>query len=251
MTDVEETAPAPKRGTRTPKANVPHVYTAMLEVLRQIAVTKDGLLPANMGGKSYASAQAISAEAKRLFVEQGLIFLPREREVSKKVINNNGRITVAITIEGSYEIISTVDGSSTTIQGSGDGLTSGSSVSSSIASTFARKNALMGAFMITEQSAEEAGKDGIPDAAVNRDLAKAANTPTPTVKGSPSKEVLDLRAEVKRLGSATNSDWSAIGNALAKGKVWASDVGILKQVVEKLKEALPENVNASTGEVTD
>lgn len=144
---------------------VGHVHTSLLAILSDLAVEKNGTLPGNMGGRSYITASDLSNEAKRKFVEHGLILLPTEVVEKHEVIGGAAdRKTVAIGITGFYEIFSTVDGSSVVVSGAGDGLAIGTAVATNIASTNALKNALLRTFLVTETSVEDQAKNGIPDA---------------------------------------------------------------------------------------
>lgn len=175
---------------------VPHVYSAVANVLKHMSVAKNGKLPANMGNGAYISAVDLAAETKRMFVENDLIALPDETVTKHEIINDNGRKSIFIGIEAKYTIISTKDGSSVTVQGVGDGIANGSAVSSNIASTNAMKNAFLRLFMVTEQSVEDQAKEpreekGAPQA-VQRARQPQAPTP-PANKGSSS----DLKARIK------------------------------------------------------
>ena len=143
---------------------VPHVYTALAEILKNLSVEKNGVLPGNMGGKPYITAVDASAETKRQFVEINLVFVPNEEVIKHEIITFKDRLNIAIVIKGTYTIISTVDGSSVTVSGTGDGLATGTAVASNIGSTNALKNALLRTFLITEQSVEDSAKKGTPDA---------------------------------------------------------------------------------------
>lgn len=143
---------------------VPHVYTALAEILKNLSVEKNGVLPGNMGGKPYITAVDASAETKRQFVENNLVFVPNEEVIKHEIITFKDRLNIAIVIKGTYTIISTVDGSSVTVSGTGDGLATGTAVASNIGSTNALKNALLRTFLITEQSVEDSAKQGTPDA---------------------------------------------------------------------------------------
>ena len=66
----------------------PHVYTALFAILKALSVPKNGTLPGNMGGKMYITAVDASAEVKRQFVENNLIFLPNESVFRHEVIAN-------------------------------------------------------------------------------------------------------------------------------------------------------------------
>ena len=142
------------------EGTVPHVYTALAEILKHLSVEKSGILPGNMGGKSYITAVDASAEVKRQFVTNNLIFLPDEEVIKHETILHKDRINTAIVIRGTYTIVSTVDASSVQVSGTGDGLATGTAVASNIGSTNALKNALLRTFLITEQSVEDASKQG-------------------------------------------------------------------------------------------
>ena len=251
MTEVNESeAPAPKRAPRATKTNVPHVYTALLAVLGEMSVAKGATLPSNMGGKPYITASDLNAEAKRQFVSQGLIFIPNERQVSKEIINDGGRKTVAISIEGTYTILSTQDGSSVEISGVGDGLATGTAVSSNIASTNALKNALLRTFLVTEQSVEDAAKEGLSDAPATPRALSAAKSGAPIPASESSNKVRDMQAQIKEMAEARGGvEYHKIGAELAGGKQWATDVSILGKVIQRLQE-IPL-VDPATGEVSD
>jgi hypothetical protein len=138
----------------------PHVHEAIAAILESLSVAKGGTLPGNMGGKPYITAVDAAAEVKRKFVENDLIFLPNESIFKHESIINKDRINVLISITGEYTFISTRDGSSVKVSGTGDGLAGGTAVASNIASTNALKNALLRTFLITEQSVEDAAKGG-------------------------------------------------------------------------------------------
>lgn len=223
---------------------VPSVYGAIANVLKALSVEKGGTLPGNMGGKNYITASDLSAEVKRLFVEHGLILAPNEEVINQEIINNNNRLTIAITVKGTYQIIALVDGSHVTIGGVGDGLAIGTSVSSNIASTNALKNALLRFLLVTEQSVEDAAKNGIPD--------------VPEQKTAPSKTPVidDIRAQIFEI---INSD----KNSFDGGKVnelgdkitgehrdtWGGGVTALKKVLRALEEAVA--AEQVSGEVKD
>lgn len=142
----------------------PHVHQAILEILKGLAVEKDGKLPSNMSGKAYVTAGNLSAHVKDAFVAAGLIVAPSEQIFHHEVTQDKtGRTLVAVSVNGTYAIYSTVDGSKLLIGGVGDGLATGTSVANNIASTNAFKNALLRTFMVTETSVEERAKNGIDD----------------------------------------------------------------------------------------
>lgn len=169
---------------------VPHVYTALAAILKSLSVEKNGQLPGNMGGKMYITAVDASAEVKRQFVENNLIFLPNESVFRHEVIAHKDRLNTTIVITGEYTIVSTVDGSKVTVAGTGDGLAGGTAVASNIASTNALKNALLRTFLITEQSVEDASKQGDTAApsATQQAINKARNAPAKPAQGATSQE---------------------------------------------------------------
>lgn len=164
----------------TATIEVAAVHKSIAKVLESLSVEKGGQLPANMGGKSYITAVDASAEVKRKFVANGLVFYPTERVVNVERILNNNRLQVGVVIEGTYRIVSTEDQSEVTVGGVGDGLATGTAVASNIASTNALKNALLRTFLITEQSVEDEAKRG-------QDDAPASGAP----KSSPTQRKLD------------------------------------------------------------
>lgn len=164
----------------TATIEVAHVYTALAKILKHLSVEKNGTLPGNMGGKAYITAVDISAEVKRQFVENDLIFLPDEKVIEHETIQFKDRLNVTIVVKGTYTIASIVDGSSVTVSGTGDGLATGTAVASNIASTNALKNALLRTFLITEQSVEDQSKNGTPDQSpAEARVAAARTTPQP------------------------------------------------------------------------
>ena len=163
--------------TATIENNVPAVYKGIAGVLNSLAVEKNGILPGNMGGKNYITAGDISNEVKRQFVANNLIILPDETILTTEAIQQGNRIVIRVVVQGTYHIVSTVDGSQATITGSGDGLATGTAVASNIASTNALKNALLRTFLITEQSVEEASLNGVGEAKPAPAAVRAATAP--------------------------------------------------------------------------
>lgn len=172
----------------TATIEVAHVYTALAKILKHLSVEKNGTLPGNMGGKAYITAVDVSAEVKRQFVENDLIFLPDEKVVRHETIQFKDRLNVTIVIKGTYTIVSTVDGSSVTVSGTGDGLATGTAVASNIGSTNALKNALLRTFLITEQSVEDGAKSG-DEGTSNASTQRARQTPAkPATQAAANKE---------------------------------------------------------------
>lgn len=172
------------------EGNVPHVYTGLANILKELGVAKGGTLPANMGGKPYITAVDVAREVKTLFVANDLIFLPTEKVHKHEVVIHKDRVNVAVIITGEYTIVSLQDGSQVVVSGTGDGLAGGTAVASNIASTNALKNALLRTFLITEQSVEDAAKEGLTsaDAPATKDrrtIAAAASAAKPAAEKSP------------------------------------------------------------------
>ena len=190
----------------TATIEVPHVHTALAEILKHLSVEKNGQLPGNMGGKAYITAVDISAEVKRQFVANSLIFLPDEEVIKHETVMHKDRINTAIVIRGTYTILSTKDGSSVTVSGTGDGLATGTAVASNIGSTNALKNALLRTFLITEQSVEDASKQGDTAAptATQQAINKARNAPAKPAQGATSQERIRkwIGADEARKGQA-------------------------------------------------
>ena len=189
----------------TATIEVPHVHTALAEILKHLSVEKNGQLPGNMGGKAYITAVDISAEVKRQFVANSLIFLPDEEVIKHETVLHKDRINTAIVIRGTYTILSTKDGSSVTVSGTGDGLATGTAVASNIGSTNALKNALLRTFLITEQSVEDASKQGDTAApsATQQAINKARTPVKPTAGGGSQDKIREwIGADDARKGQA-------------------------------------------------
>lgn len=170
-------------GRKTVSTKQPKIHAALASVLSNMSVAKGGMLPGNMGGKPYITAVDLAAEAKRQFVENGIIFVPNEEVTKHEVLTDGNRKTVVVGIRGEYTLIHVEDGSSLTISGIGDGLATGTAVASNIASTNAQKNALLRTFMVTEQSAEDAAKNGVPEQTPQSQAINKARQPQVPAKG--------------------------------------------------------------------
>lgn len=195
----------------------PHVYEALGLILYNLRVEKGGVLPGNMGGKPYITAVDASAEVKRQFVKNKLIFLPNEEVIANEHIIHKDRLSIRILIRGSYTIVSTVDGSQVTVSGTGDGLATGTAVASNIASTNALKNALLRTFLITEQSVEDAAKNGEPEAAApQRDLNKARGTSAPAPAGGNAQALKKLIGDAVTSNKITSEQAGEVTERLAK-----------------------------------
>lgn len=223
----------------TAHIDTPHVYGALANILKSLSVAKGGVLPGNMGGKSYITAVDASAEVKRQFVENDLIFLPNEEVIENEHFIHKDRVSIRIVIRGEYTIVSTVDGTSVTVSGVGDGLATGTAVASNIGSTNALKNALLRTFLITEQSVEDAAKNGEPETPAQRQIQKAkavpkTQAPKPTAKDE-SPDVARLLGEIKAAvdsGTVTSDKANQTWNAQAK--TFEKD-GLPKRSVEVLE----------------
>lgn len=227
-------------------AQVPAVYKGMYEVLKALEVEKNGTLPSNMSGKAYMTAVDINNEVKRLFVANNLIHLPIEKQIAKEVILNANRLQVTLSIEGTYTIVSLVDGSTAVIGGIGDGIASGSAVAASIASTFALKNALQRTFLITEQSVEDAGKTGPADekpTKAEQKVAAAKAGTAPATGAIPTDEVKELQTRIKAAADArravetdfpTHMQFATkfLGN---ESQGWSKDTGKLQRVLQAIE----------------
>ena len=206
------------------KVEVPKVYGALAKILGALSVDKNGTLPSNMSSKPYVTAADLNSEIKRQFVENNLILLPVERETHKEVlVDSNQKKTIAISIEGTYTIVHTGDGSSVVVGGVGDGLATGTAVSANIASTNALKNALLRTFLVTEQSTEDAAKNGVPDVGPAKESA-------PT---EPRKETAaDVKADLTTLlNTKVASEIVAKGNEFFKTEnaaEWKEDIAKLQ-----------------------
>lgn len=228
----------------TATIEVPHVYTAVAKILRELKVDKNGTLPGNMGGKPYITAVDVSAAVKTLFADNDLVFFPNEEIFKHDTIVHKDRVNVLISITGTYKIVSTVDGSSEVVSGTGDGLAGGTAVASNIASTNALKNALLRTFLITEQSVEDAAKNGTPDApeaagGTTKKLDRARQTPA---KPAPSasnehpdkKKVRDWIAQGTGGWEGRRDQANAASDRLKKSGVTgdASWTAIAKEVIK-------------------
>ena len=233
----------------TAKIEVPHVHKAMYEILKSLSVEKDAKLPSNMSGKSYASAHSVSAEVKSKFVEHDLILYSNERMAHVEYMQNNGRTQISVVIEGTYLVVSTVDGSSQSISGVGDGLALGTAVASTMASTNAVKSALMRTFLITEQSVEDAAKNGVGDAGQGQParvtqaeskISKARQPrETPAQAAPQESDAPNYRALIKGLidaGDVTpdkvNARWAEIATELDKPK---GDASVMEKLYKEIK----------------
>lgn len=139
--------------------NTPKVFAAIHKVLKALQVDKNGELPSNMGGKSYATAEAVSNGVKNLFVENNLILEANEElaDISTPDFGDK-KSRFLVTTRGTYRAIHIEDGSSISFSGLGQGLATGTAIATNISSTFALKNALQRQFLISEDSVERDGQ---------------------------------------------------------------------------------------------
>lgn len=222
--------------------NVPAVYTALASIINNLAVEKNGTLPGNMGGKPYITASDAAAEVKRQFVENNLIFIPNEEVIKQEIITFKDRLNIAVLVTGTYTIISTVDGSSVTVSGTGDGLATGTAVASNIASTNAFKNALLRTFLITEQSVEDASKQGVSDSGTSSPTAQKldrARTPAsqPARPPAPAKgdELAGLKAKIRQYIGSDDARKNAVNDKMAALKAeGAAGIELHKTLIEEL-----------------
>lgn len=175
----------------------PKIYQAIHQVLSALRVEKNGELPGNMGGKSYATAEAISNGVKNLFVENGII-LEANEEIAHIDTPDFGdkKVRFVVTILGKYRAIQIEDGSSISFSGTGMGLATGTAVAANIASTFALKNALQRQFLISEDSTEREGHtEQAPPKQSSAQQAAAKATPS---KATPAKVSDKAQAEAQK-----------------------------------------------------
>jgi len=225
---------------------VPHVVKALHAILSELGVAKGGVLPQNMGGKPYITAADVAKEVKTLLVKNDLVVYPDEKitkhEIRTEVAN---RYTVAVGIEGTYTFESVIDGSTRSVTGAGDGLAGGTAVASNIASTNTMKNALLRTFMITEQSVEDAAKNGTETEAeqgpsqATRAVSKARGN-TQAADTGPT-EVEAARAEVKAAWKEVNGEDGGDAGYMALGKSkfsngWQNRVSDLKALADAIRK---------------
>lgn len=167
------------------ETNTPKVYTAIHKVLKTLQVDKNGVLPGNLGGKNYATAESISNEVKKLFVANNMIPEYNEEIVTESVADlGDKKMRFQTTIKGTFKAIHIEDGSSITFSGHGHGLATGTAMAANIASTFAMKNALQRQFLISEDSVERNGQaeQAPPKQNSAQQEAAKATTPPPSPK---------------------------------------------------------------------
>lgn len=234
MTETKKTAAK----TATKAGNhVPHVYRALGKILNSLSVGKNGTLPGNMGGKSYITAVDASAEVKRQFVENNLVFIPNEEVISNEHIIHKDRMNIRIVIRGEYTIVSTEDSSQVTVSGVGDGLATGTAVAANIGSTNALKNALLRTFLITEQSVEDDSKNGAPEgeqkstpAQRKLDQARAASPQKSSEPTSRDK----IRTEFIDSGNASRDEVNALTESV-KASDSLTGAKLYDEVYKRLK----------------
>lgn len=215
------------------------VYGALAKVQAELNVDKDGVLPGNMGGAGYRTAEAITSAVRDLFTKHDLVFLPTERVIESTQEEFKNRMNYSIVVEGKYTIVHTEDGSSVEIQGIGRGVSTGTAVDANVASTFALKNALQRLLLISDNREEEAAmRDGTPGPTkVERQAQKARSAAKPAPKkASPVRELQkkvkeqfidegvitpdQANEEIKRLKKAGDDNpYQTLLNALEKGEL--------------------------------
>lgn len=162
------------------ETNAPKVYTAIHKVLKALQVDKNGELPSNLGGKSYATAEAIANGVKKLFVANNMIPEYNEEIVTESVADlGDKKMRFQTTIKGTFKAIHIEDGSSIMFSGHGHGLATGTAMAANIASTFAMKNALQRQFLISEDSVERNGQAEQATPKQNSAQQEAAKATTP------------------------------------------------------------------------
>lgn len=220
------------------KSETPKVYASIATILKSLSVEKGGTLPSNMGGKSYITAVDLANEVKRQFVANNLILLPRETMTKHEVhVDQSGRKTIFTAIEGEYTIVHTEDGSSVTIGGAGDGLATGTAVSSNIASTNALKNAMLRFLLVTEQSVEDAAKNGEQPAqqsATDRRVqaAKAATPQKPAASADDPREQIRALIEAGKI-TKDQANQAAASNKDGTATDWAKTLSDLQAEAAK------------------
>lgn len=218
-----------------------HVYTALGKILKHMEVTKDGTLPGNMGGKKYISAPALSEEVKRQLVANNLILLSNEEVVSEEAVIHKDRLNIRVVIHGTYTFVSLVDQSQANISGTGDGLATGTAVSSNIASTNALKNALLRTLLVSEESVEEASLNGSSEGGEKvstqqrkLDKARAATAPKPTGAKSTARD--KVRIEWIESGKVDKGDVNNLVAQVKKEKPELQGDGIFQEVISRLEK---------------
>lgn len=210
----------------------PKIYEAIHNILTSMVVEKNGTLPGNMGGKSYATAEAVTNATKNLFVENNLILIPNE-EVADIATPDFGdkKTRFLITITGEYTALHIEDGSSIKFSGTGQGLATGTAVAANIASTFAIKNALQRLFLISEDSVESAAH-----------VEQAQPKQTPAIKTAQKsakveKAMPPVVEEIKKLmedKGITSEQMLALNDKIAKERE-KNRGEVLPELLERLK----------------
>lgn len=204
----------------------PKIYGAIHNILKEMQVEKNGTLPGNMGGKSYATAEAISNATKNLFVANNLILIPSETvtHVSSDDYGDK-KMRYMVTITGNYRATHIEDGSFIEFSGTGQGIATGTAIAANVASTFSLKNALQRLFLISEDSVESA-------AHVEQSAPKQAQAQR-TVKEAPSRPVV----------KTSNRE------IVEEIKVFMSENGIPSEVMSALNDKIAKERGKEKGEV--
>ena len=215
-------------------SEVGKVLAAFAEVLKSLHVSADGTLPGNMGGKKYITAKDIGDAVKTKFSENNLIMLPSETIAAESIQEGkDGRRTSYITITGEYRIVHIEDGSEVVITGTGAGMAVGTAVAPNIASTFALKNALQRAFLISENAVEES--------ALKAQEVAAATPPQKRLEEEQASTGAAEKTAIKKqiaesLGLKSGPAIKAKGaEFFGEGVEWSEDLAALKKWAAHLK----------------
>lgn len=213
----------------------PKIYGAIHNILKEMQVEKNGTLPGNMGGKSYATAEAISNATKNLFVANNLILIPSETvtHVSSDDYGDK-KMRYMVTITGNYRAMHIEDGSFIEFSGTGQGIATGTAIAANVASTFSLKNALQRLFLISEDSVESAAhvEQSVPKQAQAQRTVKEAPS-RPVVKTSNREIVEEIKVFMSENGIPSEV-MSALNDKIAKER--GKEKGeVLPELLERLK----------------
>lgn len=209
--------------------NVPKVYAAIHNVLKALQVEKGGMLPGNMGGKAYMTAEDISNEVKRLLVQNNVVLEANEDVVQVEAPDfGDKKMRFMITVKGTYRLIHVEDGSYITISGVGQGMGVGVATAAAVASTFAQKSALLRTFLISESGVEAEGH-------TEQAPPKQSQAQQTAAKAAPA-------APKKASGKANQDAQKRIADKIGSGEYD-------KDRVTKLNATLAEELGKPKGEV--
>lgn len=175
------------------------VFAALHAVAAELDVDKDGVLPANMSGAAYRTAEAITSAVRALFTKNNLVIVPSEMVVEASNEEFKNRMQFTLVVEGTYQIFHIEDGSSVTIGGVGRGVSTGTAVDANVASTFAFKNALQRLLLISDNRDEAAGMNDGSSQGPSKVERQAQLARERTAKRSPAKAspIRELQAKVR------------------------------------------------------